>query len=440
MDREVLALWLLLGVAALVQAVLLGLHSMEHLRYARRRVRKVGRLTRVGRAAVIVPCKGLDLGLAENLRPLFEQDYHKHRIVFVVGTADDPACEVIRRLIDDHPATQVQLLIAGRATSCGQKIHGLLRAIDELDESVEFLAFLDSDVRPRRDWLRLLLERLDHPPFAGAVTGYRWFVPAAPRLANWMLYSINSTLACLFTAQGQHLVWGGSWAIRRDVFEAIGMREAWQHQLSDDLVAARVLHTAGLRVKFEPACVVASPIDMTLAGGFAFLRRQYLLARLYMPRWWLGLLGGTLLATLGFWLAVGLTIAGCFGFAACGWWPPTIAAAIMAAQGYRGLIRGEVARICLPEQRNPLRIAAWFDLVSAPFAGLFSLAALIASSFGRRVAWRGIEYKFDGRGNVLSVSHPATDSSPAAIEFDPQTEYAEPSAASRYRSPVQLGR
>ena len=299
------------------------------------------------------------------------------------------------------------MLIAGRASSCGQKIHGLLRAVDELGDRVEFLAFLDSDVRPRCDWLRLLLERLDNPAATGAVTGYRWFVPASSRLANWMLYSINSSLACLFTARGHHLVWGGSWAIRRQVFEDVGMREAWRRQLSDDLVAARVLHAAGLRVKFEPACVVASPIDTTLAGGFAFLRRQYLLTRLYAPRWWLGLLGGTLLATLGFWLAIGLSIAGCCGVAAGGWLPPAIAAAIMAAQGYRGLVRGEVARTCLPEQQGRMRIATWFDLVGMPLAGLFSLAALAASACGRRIVWRGIGYQLDGRGNVLSVSHPS---------------------------------
>ena len=85
--------------------------------------------------------------------------------------------------------------------------------------------------------------------------------------------------------------------------------------------------------------------------------------------------------------------------------PPIIAAIILAAQGYRGLVRGEVARICLPEQRNPLRFATWFDLLAMPVAGVFSLAALAASAFGRRVVWRGIGYELDDRGNVLSVSH-----------------------------------
>ena len=315
-----------------------------------------------------------------------------------------------------------------------------MRAVDELGTGVEFLAFLDSDVRPRNDWLRMLLERLDNPAVTGAVTGYRWFVPASPRLANWLLYSINSSLACLFTARGHHLIWGGSWAVRRSVFERVGMRDAWKRQLSDDLVAARVLHAAGLRVKFEPACVVASPLETNSAQGFAFLRRQYLLTRLYAPRWWLGHFAGTLLATLGFWLAIGLTIAGCCGVAVGGWLPPAIAAAIMAAQGYRGLVRGEVARTCLPEQKSQLRAAAWFDLVGMPLAGLFSLAALTASALGRRVVWRDITYELDGRGNVQQVSHPITRP-PVAPQFPAEDATAyEPLAVCEERSPVELAR
>ena len=69
----------------------------------------------------------------------------------------------------------------------------------------------------------------------------------------------------------------------------------------------------------------------------------------------------------------------------------------MAAQAYRGLVRGEVARMCLPEQQSRLRLATWFDLIGMPVAGLFSLAALAASACGRSVSWRGIRYELDAR-------------------------------------------
>ena len=33
---------------------------------------------------LLAPCKGVDLGLAENLRPLLEQDYPNYEVVFLV--------------------------------------------------------------------------------------------------------------------------------------------------------------------------------------------------------------------------------------------------------------------------------------------------------------------------------------------------------------------
>ena len=45
----------------------------------------------------------------------------------------------------------------------------------------------------------------------------------------------------LFSRDNQYMVWGGSWAIRRDIFDQIGLHRAWEGTLSDDLVASREL-------------------------------------------------------------------------------------------------------------------------------------------------------------------------------------------------------
>src|SRR5437764_5246533 len=49
-------------------------------------------------ASVIVPCRGLDQDLAENLRALFAQDYPRYEIVFVTDSANDPALRVIEKV------------------------------------------------------------------------------------------------------------------------------------------------------------------------------------------------------------------------------------------------------------------------------------------------------------------------------------------------------
>ena len=83
------------------------------------------------------------------------------------------------------------------------------------------------------------------------------------------------------------MVWGGSWAIRRETFEQLKIHETWAGMLSDDLVASNQLRRSGLEVRFDPACVLTSPVDFDWAGMFDFVRRQYHITRHYAFRWWL---------------------------------------------------------------------------------------------------------------------------------------------------------
>ena len=69
------------------------------------------------------------------------------------------------------------LVVAGRAAASGQKVHNLLAATADLAAEIRALVFVDSDARPRRQWLRLAMARLAEPGVAAA-TGYRWFVPS----------------------------------------------------------------------------------------------------------------------------------------------------------------------------------------------------------------------------------------------------------------------
>src|ERR1041384_7502130 len=130
--------------------------------------------------SVIVPCRGLDQDLAENLRTLFAQDYPRYEIIFVTDSADDPALRVIeavRATADDAPTHVVatRVLIAGQANDCGQKVHNLCAAVGACDPASEAFVFVDTDARPRSSWLRALVAPLADASL-GAATGYRWFV------------------------------------------------------------------------------------------------------------------------------------------------------------------------------------------------------------------------------------------------------------------------
>jgi hypothetical protein len=122
------ALLLIAGVlssVALLWAVLLTLQTHEHRRFVRTALtRPPAKWNKPPGVLICVPCKGLDLGLAENLRCVLRQNYSNFRVRFIVEAADDAACAVIEQLMSDAPVA-CELLIAGTCTDSGQKVHNL---------------------------------------------------------------------------------------------------------------------------------------------------------------------------------------------------------------------------------------------------------------------------------------------------------------------------
>ena len=101
----VLIYWIAAGLAVL-QAVLVGMQTWEHRRFARSRLNNVPPGGAGGRAVLFVPCRGSDVGLERNLDRLYLQDYANYEIRFIVESPDDPAWPVIRRVAARHRASR----------------------------------------------------------------------------------------------------------------------------------------------------------------------------------------------------------------------------------------------------------------------------------------------------------------------------------------------
>jgi hypothetical protein len=282
---------------------------------------------------------------------------------------------------------------------CSQKIHNLRFAVRALDPAVKFFAFVDSDAQPRHDWLRNLVRRLGHDG-AEASTSYRWFVPLRDTLPNLLLASLDHSLAPLVGPRLHHLVWGGSWAIRRDVYEDIGLDAAWATALSDDLVASRLLAEAGATVEYEPMAMVASPLDVSWREMFDFVRRQFAVVRWHEPRWWVVGLIISALNQFFFWaslfgglalLVVGHPLAGSL---------LGVTAAIYASHAYRAWLRQSASAYFLPDYQQRLSAARLFDMVLHPLASLLNAGGLLGSAWGREIRWRGVRYSHRHDGAV----------------------------------------
>ncbi len=402
MDAYLVTAYLVLAGLVIIESLLLALQTWEHRRYVRSCMRSMDRHQPSGHVALFAPCKGLDLDIEANLRALLRQDYDDFEVTFIVESTDDPVYPAIRRVIADHPWVATRVVVAGRATESGQKVHNLLVATQHLSRRVQYLAFVDSDARPRPQWLRTLVSRLECPEL-GAVTGYRWFTPARPTVANALVYSMNCDVMSLLSRSSHHLIWGGSWAIRRDVFDAIGLRDEWRGTLSDDLVATQVMRRLGLEVRFEPACVVASPLDVSVGEAMSFIRRQYLVARLYTFDWWLfSFLSATFSNAI--WLGnLGVLAWGLLTGSPSPWIPITVSAILYMVTVYRGSVRQDLVHTYFPHWEKASRRIRGFDIWANPLVELAHWIGVASAGLGRYVDWRGIRYHVLQGGRVRRI-------------------------------------
>jgi hypothetical protein len=269
------------------------------------------------------------------------------------------------------------------------------------------LAFFDSDARPAPDGLARLVERATAPELQAA-TGYRWFVPRRASLPNFTLASVNAAVAGLLNHQGWNLVWGGAWAIDRELFEKISLADAWRGTLSDDLVASRALRLAGAKIAFEPGCMVASAIDVNWRGAVAFLRRQFLIGRCYAPFWWWGTMSLIVLQPIVLFGGFGLAFYWAWQKSPHWLWPLVISTTLYATSVLRAHWRQATWSPRVPGKPGALQAVARFDRWSAPWSCLFAAGIMLSSAVGRSITWRGIRYHIGAAGRITLLGRTLT--------------------------------
>ncbi len=345
--------------------------------------------------SVIVPCRGLDQGLRPNLAALFAQHYPAYEIVFVSDRADDSAlavAEELSRAFRGETVARTRFVVAGRATTSGQKVHNLLAGLSEADHTSEVFIFVDTDARPRADWLRALVAPLADES-VGAATGYRWFLPVRGGFASHLRSVWNASIASALGADmRRNFCWGGSTAIRRATFDRLAMRERWRGTLSDDYALTRALQEAKLPIRFVPACLTASLEDCSAGDLFEFTTRQLKITRVYAPHLWRIVLISNLLFVAVFFGGIALaSVRAALGLSFA--WPLFLVCVIFLLGMWKAFFRLRAVALALDEYHAELRAGLWAHLLLWPLAAALFLYNALAAALSRRIVWRGIGYE-----------------------------------------------
>jgi cellulose synthase/poly-beta-1,6-N-acetylglucosamine synthase-like glycosyltransferase len=415
-----------IALAAILSQLLFFIQMCINYRYALAKYKKK-RLSYGPRTALIVPCKDLDSVFQKNITSFFNQDYENYLLWFVVADKSDPAydklCKLKNQLSQSSKAQDVQVLVAGhvrnstsgqqppkgktsngagQGQSCGQKNHNLLYCYERIGDDVEVLAFADSDICVSSDWLSQIVWPLRKSKH-GAASGYRWFIPKKNNMASLALSAVNAKIAQLLGNTRFNQVWGGSMAIRVDVFRQVGLDKIWTKALSDDLPLSLAVKRAGKKVVFVPACLVASYESTSWRRLLEFGRRQFLITRISAPRtWWFGLCS-SLYSILGLWGTAGLAVyAAMIGeknlllFAA-------VPFSFFTSQLSQAILRQKMISKLLKYDLPQMKAAMAADILAFWIWSLLLLSFIISSAFGRTIRWRGIRYKLLGPTETIVV-------------------------------------
>src|SRR6185503_15521984 len=111
---------------------------------------------------LLKPLKGANAATEDCLRSWFAQDYAGPvQILFAVGSADDAAADIVRKLMREQPDRDVQLTVCSAALGPNGKVSKLA----ELEKLAKHDVFVvsDADVRVPPDFLANVVVPLQEP-------------------------------------------------------------------------------------------------------------------------------------------------------------------------------------------------------------------------------------------------------------------------------------
>ncbi len=341
-----------------------------------------------GLVTLVVPCKGVEEGLEENLTAILEQDRDFFEVLFVVGGEDDPAVAVISKLLEKHD--NARLIVAGQAQDCGQKVHNLRVAVTSAHGDSRAFVFADSDARPTKKWLVDILSPLNDPAI-GCSTGYRWFVQQNGGFATHLRAAWNASIASsLGEGSSGNFCWGGSMAVRKDVFEELRIEKVWQGTVSDDFALTNAIKKSHFLIHFEPKCLTATVGDCSIGELLEFTNRQMRITRIYSKTHFVVSMIGAALFTLTFYLGAALLfwLDGLWFFAAA-----SLIAGLWLLGASKSFIRLKAIVRCMPLYRPAILGQMVPQLLLWPISAFLFLINDVNALFSNNLRWRGISYE-----------------------------------------------
>jgi ceramide glucosyltransferase len=248
------------GLIALIGTIVTTAQALLVQRFRRKRVSfDAGLPSRRADSflSILKPVCGLDDELEENLVSFARLRGVRHEIIVSAEEWDDPALEVVRRVMRAHPFAPFRVVVDGGSRSgvVNRKVERLIAAAHVAKG--EILLISDSNVRVEPDDIAQTMAAFDDPR-VGCVSNL--FTGSGARtigatIESLHLLSFVATGAVLAAKAGVPCVVGKSMAITREALNAIGGFERFRRVLAEDQAIGLAVRLVGYEVVLSPVVV-----------------------------------------------------------------------------------------------------------------------------------------------------------------------------------------
>jgi ceramide glucosyltransferase len=196
---------------------------------------------------IIRPVCGLEPFIEETLASGFALHHPEYELIFCAERPDDPAVEVVRRLMAEHPGTAARLLVGVDRISGNPKLNNCAKGWRAARH--DWIVLADSNVLMPPDHIRRLMSswRPDtgvvcSPPLGTRPDGFWAEVECA------FLNTFQARWQYAAEGVGSGFAHGKTMLLRRGLLEAKGGIQALAAEVAEDAAVTKLVRDAGLRV------------------------------------------------------------------------------------------------------------------------------------------------------------------------------------------------
>jgi hypothetical protein len=219
---------------------------------------------------VIVPCRGVDYSLDDDLKSLKEQSYENYKIIAVIDSEDDPSADHIKR-------NKIEYVINECQSGGSGKVKAITTALRKFNDYDAFV-IVDSDVLADKDWLVNLLRPLTDESY-GISTTFPYF---EAKNGFWSKFKTAWGFVGVGMMQSDITVfgWGGSLAFRKGLFDEKSLVD-FSEAVSDDMAITDLCKAKGKKVAYVPDSIatINSPDDWPVFREWSIRQTSLLLSK-----------------------------------------------------------------------------------------------------------------------------------------------------------------